>query len=282
MPNVGRNDPCPCGSGKKYKKCCLLTAGAASADSPNRKYMSSDWDFISEHIARPSEFQQSEDFAWFVHAGLSPEDEVELGRIVVMLYGKLRDLSPSERMAALHEIYEEKFAEIRARDTVDGKPEFICASGCANCCKQAIRATPEEVDYIFDYMAENDIQIEFDHDVLDKQVWAAERVDSRKDQAEWRRNLSPEDQNCVFLDPDSGKCRIYDARPLNCRNYFSTGSNKYCALTPPEIPADERHLKQQANYIELAQIATAYLNVTTDPRKQRNLADAVRHRLAKN
>ena len=21
---VGRNDPCPCGSGKKYKNCCLL------------------------------------------------------------------------------------------------------------------------------------------------------------------------------------------------------------------------------------------------------------------
>jgi uncharacterized protein YecA (UPF0149 family) len=20
---VGRNDPCPCGSGRKYKKCCL-------------------------------------------------------------------------------------------------------------------------------------------------------------------------------------------------------------------------------------------------------------------
>ncbi|HSO84675.1 SEC-C metal-binding domain-containing protein [Thiocapsa sp.] len=24
---VGRNDPCPCGSGKKYKKCCLGSAG---------------------------------------------------------------------------------------------------------------------------------------------------------------------------------------------------------------------------------------------------------------
>jgi Protein of unknown function (DUF1186)/SEC-C motif len=23
MPKVGRNDPCPCGSGKKFKKCCL-------------------------------------------------------------------------------------------------------------------------------------------------------------------------------------------------------------------------------------------------------------------
>ncbi len=22
--NVSRNDPCPCGSGKKYKKCCLM------------------------------------------------------------------------------------------------------------------------------------------------------------------------------------------------------------------------------------------------------------------
>jgi SWIM/SEC-C metal-binding protein len=22
-PTIGRNDPCPCGSGKKYKKCCL-------------------------------------------------------------------------------------------------------------------------------------------------------------------------------------------------------------------------------------------------------------------
>jgi hypothetical protein len=23
MNNIGRNDPCPCGSGKKYKKCCI-------------------------------------------------------------------------------------------------------------------------------------------------------------------------------------------------------------------------------------------------------------------
>jgi uncharacterized protein YecA (UPF0149 family) len=23
---VGRNDPCPCGSGKKYKKCCMRKA----------------------------------------------------------------------------------------------------------------------------------------------------------------------------------------------------------------------------------------------------------------
>lgn len=24
-PQIGRNDPCPCGSGKKFKKCCKAT-----------------------------------------------------------------------------------------------------------------------------------------------------------------------------------------------------------------------------------------------------------------
>ena len=28
---VGRNDPCPCGSGKKYKNCCMRGAGSGSA-----------------------------------------------------------------------------------------------------------------------------------------------------------------------------------------------------------------------------------------------------------
>lgn len=27
VPKIGRNDPCPCGSGKKYKKCCLNQQG---------------------------------------------------------------------------------------------------------------------------------------------------------------------------------------------------------------------------------------------------------------
>lgn len=32
---VGRNDPCPCGSGKKFKKCCLTSASdALSEDAP--------------------------------------------------------------------------------------------------------------------------------------------------------------------------------------------------------------------------------------------------------
>lgn len=31
MTKTGRNDPCPCGSGKKFKKCCALIAPPAAA-----------------------------------------------------------------------------------------------------------------------------------------------------------------------------------------------------------------------------------------------------------
>ncbi|MDR2540199.1 MAG: SEC-C domain-containing protein [Chlamydiales bacterium] len=35
MNKTGRNDPCPCGSGKKFKKCCESKA-ATKALSPER------------------------------------------------------------------------------------------------------------------------------------------------------------------------------------------------------------------------------------------------------
>lgn len=30
MSAIGRNEPCPCGSGKKYKRCCALKASKTS------------------------------------------------------------------------------------------------------------------------------------------------------------------------------------------------------------------------------------------------------------
>jgi len=44
MAKIGRNDPCPCGSGKKYKQCCLAkdeeaerVALAATAPAPRKQ-----------------------------------------------------------------------------------------------------------------------------------------------------------------------------------------------------------------------------------------------------
>lgn len=36
MQHAGRNDPCPCGSGKKYKKCCLVKKGSPSGSAVSR------------------------------------------------------------------------------------------------------------------------------------------------------------------------------------------------------------------------------------------------------
>ncbi len=45
LKKIGRNDPCPCGSGKKFKKCCLgkgkeapVSSSKASAEAYARKY----------------------------------------------------------------------------------------------------------------------------------------------------------------------------------------------------------------------------------------------------
>ena len=37
MSKIGRNAPCPCGSGKKYKKCCLSGKDRTKRHSPVRK-----------------------------------------------------------------------------------------------------------------------------------------------------------------------------------------------------------------------------------------------------
>ena len=38
MSKIGRNAPCPCGSGKKYKKCCLLNQDGRPKSVPPIKY----------------------------------------------------------------------------------------------------------------------------------------------------------------------------------------------------------------------------------------------------
>jgi hypothetical protein len=51
----GRNDPCPCGSGKKYKRCCLLReAAAAAAGAYTRAERDSAWAAVGRFAGRPA------------------------------------------------------------------------------------------------------------------------------------------------------------------------------------------------------------------------------------
>ena len=44
MAQVGRNQPCPCGSGKKYKRCCLARDEARAAEMRRGPAPDATWD----------------------------------------------------------------------------------------------------------------------------------------------------------------------------------------------------------------------------------------------
>jgi len=81
--NVGRNDPCPCGSGKKYKKCCLEKDKQITLYSSNNELEEDEWEPEDEpddagwgkssHIQVPEEEDTEFDF--------DDEDEIELPEI---------------------------------------------------------------------------------------------------------------------------------------------------------------------------------------------------------
>lgn len=48
MKKIGRNEPCPCGSGKKYKKCCLQASQPAAGGT----LIYTDLDELSNQVPR--------------------------------------------------------------------------------------------------------------------------------------------------------------------------------------------------------------------------------------
>ncbi len=89
---AGRNDPCPCGSGKKYKNCCLGKIGFSSEptamETRGTPNLATDAINDMRRVAGNREFKSAEEFQSFLDsylatrnsqpvadfAGLSPED----------------------------------------------------------------------------------------------------------------------------------------------------------------------------------------------------------------
>jgi tetratricopeptide (TPR) repeat protein len=65
MPKIGRNDPCPCGSGKKYKHCCRDQDEAAERAA-----------FAAARVAAATEYQQRQARFEQRQAQLEQEDEL--------------------------------------------------------------------------------------------------------------------------------------------------------------------------------------------------------------
>ena len=54
MPDIGRNDPCHCGSGKKYKKCCEL-----KDQTKEHSALEKQWKAAEKEFAKSKEEQEA-------------------------------------------------------------------------------------------------------------------------------------------------------------------------------------------------------------------------------
>ena len=102
--------------------------------------------------------------------------------------------------------------------------------GVANVTKwTVIQIAPEEVVTIVEHLGnddddddnDNDIDTSMDIDTFRKKYARAEITPANGDQLQSWMNLkrNKETGSCVFLNSSSGKCGIYDARPVQCRTY---------------------------------------------------------------
>ena len=81
MPTPGRNDPCPCGSGKKYKRCCLDRDQAATRATPAAKQTEREAS-AANRWTRDEELQDTMDaVAELDHASNAVMDLIDAGRL---------------------------------------------------------------------------------------------------------------------------------------------------------------------------------------------------------
>ena len=59
MPEIGRNDPCPCGSGKKYKKCCQAKDEAKEHAVVEKQWTAAEKKFETEKAKEAKETETS-------------------------------------------------------------------------------------------------------------------------------------------------------------------------------------------------------------------------------
>ena len=144
MPKTGRNDPCPCGSGKKYKHCCLDKDRAAElapaiarrvalqAQQANEVALRQDYEAeLLESLATLQEAQAldaaSNAVVDLVHAGRLDEAE-HAARELLVRYPEVHD--GHDRLGMVHE----------------ARAQFREAADCYRKVVEFARANPEDYD----------------------------------------------------------------------------------------------------------------------------------------
>ena len=111
--------------------------------------------------------------------------------------------------AALIQIVDAALAEAARRSG----PWLVCRPGCTQCCLGPFDINPLDARRLRQGLAALDISDR------DRAARVRERARARVGQAVPPAYIETDDQPCPALDPSTGHCDLYTARPLTCRTF---------------------------------------------------------------
>lgn len=91
----GRNDPCPCGSGKKFKKCCGTRETKFTAPQPRTM----DAVEAVDRTDAVGNFEQTAVADALVHSGVAPDAVYAFKKTGVFVHDKSRAVTPQNVLA---------------------------------------------------------------------------------------------------------------------------------------------------------------------------------------
>ena len=139
MAKIGRNDPCPCGSGKKYKRCCLLKVGPdrvlLEQPSPRERAAGS----LAERLARTWHHNEDDDDV----------DDASHAVVELVQAGKLEDAEAAARDLLMRYPHEPDGWDCLGI-VHEARGENRRAADCYRTMRDIMRQRPEDYDQSFE------------------------------------------------------------------------------------------------------------------------------------
>jgi hypothetical protein len=215
-----RNTPCPCGSGKKYKKCCGLTG--------TRDRMIPDHFHINRAVA--------------YKGAIGSRREAFCKAYTVLKRARLQEM------------------ENKLKEMVSAGETISCSRGCTHCCEQFVAASLQECECIVFYLYHHDEALEHfiqafgvwrdrilrieptfrKINELGEKIVSGQAADEELKLLKEKGRVYDRQKNpCPFL--INASCSIYEVRPYICAGHLSTSPQDWCEASHPDNPR-ARHI----------------------------------------
>ena len=169
----------------------------------------------------------------------------------------------ADRTERIHQLVDETIDALVARDQRFGYPPPFCHKGCCNCCHELVYCTADEARLIHDHCQATGLAIDLAK--LERQLRhvATDAQGDHTGATTWN-DQEEADQACVFLDPQTGACRIWPVRPMVCRVHLAEGTDAHCRPHNGQVDPEVRGI----DYLELSYILTALFTIHRDSIKK--------------